>query len=156
MNNKRVKGLWFFGMSGSGKTYLSKILKNKIKNSVLVDGDVVRKYVSFDLGYSLKDREHQILRVLGIGKIISLAKKFPIISTVYFNKKLLKLCKKEDFYVLQIVRKNKKMIKRNNATYKSKKNIVGVDISYEKFKKDVLINNETKNFWRKNKILDAL
>ena len=48
------------------------------------------------------------------------------------------------------------MIKRNNATYKSKKNIVGVDISYEKFKKDVLINNETKNFWRKNKILDAL
>ena len=63
MNNKRVKGLWFFGMSGSGKTYLSKILKNKIKNSVLVDGDVVRKYVSFDLGYSLKDREHQILGV---------------------------------------------------------------------------------------------
>ena len=85
-----------------------------------------------------------------------MAKKFPIISTVYFNKKLFKLFKKEDFYVLQIVRKNKKMIKRNNATYKSKKNIVGVDISYEKFKKDVLINNETKNFWRKNKILDAL
>ena len=31
MNNKRVKGLWFFGMSGSGKTYQSKILKIKLR-----------------------------------------------------------------------------------------------------------------------------
>ena len=28
---KKIKGLWFYGLSGSGKSHLTKILKNKIK-----------------------------------------------------------------------------------------------------------------------------
>ena len=48
-----------FGYSGTGKS-LSKNIKNKIDRSAEIDGDQVRKYVSFDLGYSLKDREIQI------------------------------------------------------------------------------------------------
>ncbi len=156
MKIEKIKGIWFYGVSGSGKTYLSEILKKKIKNCILVDGDIVRKYISFDLDYSLKDRQIQIKRMLGIGKIISLSKKFPIISTVYFDKKLLKLCKKEKFYVLRIIRKNKKSIKKNNLTYKNKVNIVGEDISYEKFKTHKLINDDTKYFWKKDKVLSLL
>ena len=85
--SKNYKGIWFFGLSGSGKTFLSKILFKKIKKSVIIDGDKVRKYISSDLKYSKKDREKQINRLFGLGKIIIESNKFPIISSVYFNKK---------------------------------------------------------------------
>ena len=81
---KSTKGIWFYGLSGSGKTYISKILYNKMNNSVLVDGDIVRKYVSTDLSYFKEHREIQIKRVLGISKLIIESEKIPIISTVFF------------------------------------------------------------------------
>ena len=43
--------------------------EKKIRNSLLVDGDKVRKYISKDLSYKLKDRKIQIDRVLGITKL---------------------------------------------------------------------------------------
>ena len=69
MITKNIKGLWFYGLSGSGKTLASKFLKKKIRNSLLVDGDKVRKYISKDLSYKLKYRKIQIDRVLGITKL---------------------------------------------------------------------------------------
>ena len=153
---KNVKGIWFYGVSGSGKSYISNLLKNKIKNSVIVDGDIVRKYISYDLGYSLEDRQKQVLRMFGIGKIICMSKKFPIISTVYFDKKVRKMANNQNFYILHVIRKNKDLIKKNNPTYKNLKNIVGQDISYENFQTDELINDDSKNFWKKNKVLNKL
>lgn len=32
---KKIKGMWFYGLSGSGKSHLTKILKNKIKKNIL-------------------------------------------------------------------------------------------------------------------------
>lgn len=151
---KNVKGIWFYGVSGSGKSYISNLLKNKIKNSVIVDGDIVRKYISYDLGYSLEDRQKQIRRMFGIGKIICLSKKFPIISTVYFDKKVRKMANNQNFYILHVIRKNKDLIKKNNPTYKNLKDIVGQDIPYENFQTDELINDDSKNFWKKNKVLN--
>ena len=69
MKNK-LKGIWFYGLSGSGKTYISKILHKKIKNSVVIDGDKVRKLISTDLNYSKSDRIIQLKRVFGISKIV--------------------------------------------------------------------------------------
>ena len=60
---KKYKGIWFYGLSGSGKTYISKIIKKKTKKSIIIDGDIVRKLVSTDLNYSKKHREIQIKRV---------------------------------------------------------------------------------------------
>ncbi len=148
---KNYKGIWFFGLSGSGKTFLSEILFKKIKKSVIVDGDKVRKYISSDLKYSKKDREKQIDRLFGIGKIIIDSNKFPIISSVYFNNKLLNLCKKNDIYVLKIKRINSDLIKKNNPTYKNKKNVVGIDLQYEDMKIDIIVNDEKKTFWTDNK-----
>ncbi|MDC3296240.1 adenylyl-sulfate kinase, partial [Candidatus Pelagibacter sp.] len=76
------KGLWFFGLSGSGKTYLSKKISSKIKKSFLIDGDVVRDLISFDLGYKKSDRIKQNKRVLGIAKIVIKNGYYPIISSV--------------------------------------------------------------------------
>ena len=64
---KKIKGIWFFGLSGSGKTDLSNYLRKIIRKKILfIDGDQVRKYISNDLGYSLKDRKIQIYRILGL------------------------------------------------------------------------------------------
>ena len=65
----KKKGIWFFGLSGSGKTFLSKKLKKKIKNSFLIDGDEVRKYLSSDLDYTTESRILQCRRLYGIAKI---------------------------------------------------------------------------------------
>jgi adenylylsulfate kinase len=85
MLKNKYKSLWFFGLSGSGKTYISKKIAKKIKNSFLIDGDVVRSLISFDLGYSLNDRIKQNKRVLGLAKIAILNNQFLIISSVYLD-----------------------------------------------------------------------
>ena len=145
--SRNYKGIWFFGLSGSGKTFLSKILFKKIKKSVIIDGDKVRNYISSDLKYSKKEKEKQINRLFGLGKIIIESNKFPIISSVYFNKKVLSLCVKHQIYVLRINRNNSDLMKKNNPTYNLKKNVVGIDLKYENMNNDVLENNEKKNFW---------
>ena len=50
---KKYKGLWLYGISGSGKSFASKYLKSKIKNSFLVDGDKIREINNDDLGYTI-------------------------------------------------------------------------------------------------------
>ena len=69
MKTINKKGLWFYGLSGSGKSYASKIATKRKKKSFLIDGDYVRKFISEDLGYTLRDRKIQIRRILGIVRI---------------------------------------------------------------------------------------
>jgi adenylylsulfate kinase-like enzyme len=138
---KKYKGLWLYGMSGVGKSYLSKKLTNKIKDSILIDGDVVRKYISHDLGYSKIDRTIQIRRILGIAKIIINSNKFPIASSVYFDKKIRKLCIQNKILVIKVERKNFDQVKNEHKTYKNKLNVVGVDIFYQKLKTKKIIND---------------
>ena len=139
----KKKGYWLYGLSGSGKTLATSFLKKKIKNSLVIDGDQIRKYVSYDLGYKLKDREIQISRVLGFAKISIQSNIIPIISTVYMNKKILKKANKLGIKTFKVVR-NMSNIFKNHPTYKNnKKNIVGKDILYENFKSKI-IKNDTK------------
>ena len=50
--------IWIIGLSGSGKTYLAKnLFKNMREKKIMVDGDMVRKYITYKLKYSIKDRE---------------------------------------------------------------------------------------------------
>ena len=50
--------IWIIGLSGSGKTYLSKKIFKKLKGKkILIDGDTVRKYLTYNLKYSLNDRK---------------------------------------------------------------------------------------------------
>ena len=85
---KLINGVWFYGLSGSGKTTSSKYLKKNIfKNALILDGDLIRKYISIDLGYDIKDRLIQLRRIVGLCKICIDSGIFPICSTVYMNKK---------------------------------------------------------------------
>ena len=145
---RSYKGIWFYGLSGSGKTLLSNCLKKKIKNFIILDGDQIRKYISTDLGYSKKDREIQISRIFGMAKIAIDSKKFPIISTVYFNKDLKNKCSRVKILPVKIIRKKFNEVFKKHKTYKNKDNVVGKDIKYEKFKTQVLINDNTKKFFQ--------
>lgn len=147
------RGIWFYGYSGCGKTFASKFLKNKIKNSILVDGDEVRKYISFDLGYSLKERKIQVRRICGIAKILLKTRLFPIISTVYFNSYTKKFCLKNKILPIKIIRKNIKKIFKSHKTYKSKCNVVGVDIDYPKILTKNIYNSGGKTFCKKLTLL---
>ena len=109
MNIKKYKGVWFYGLSGSGKTIASKILKKKIDKSIVLDGDKIRKWISFDLGYKLSDRKIQIKRVFGIAKIAIDSKVFPIVSTVYMNEKLKSKLEKKNILLVNIIEILKKL-----------------------------------------------
>jgi len=61
--------VFFTGLSGSGKSTLAKVLLNKLleiggRPVTLLDGDIVRKNLSSELGFS---REHRNLNILRIG-----------------------------------------------------------------------------------------
>jgi len=65
--------LWFTGLSGSGKSTIAKELKKTLVHySVeILDGDILRKGINSDLGFSKEDREENVRRTAEIAKILS-------------------------------------------------------------------------------------
>ncbi len=60
--------VFFTGLSGSGKSTLARILQIKLleiggRSVTLLDGDLVRKHLSSELGFSKKDRDINIRRI---------------------------------------------------------------------------------------------
>ena len=142
--NKR-SGIWFYGLSGSGKTYASNIFKNQFQNPFIIDGDIVRKFISYDIGYSIKDREIQISRILGIIKLALINNHFPIASTVYMTEEIYKECKKINIDVVEILRPFDQ-IKKIRKLYKNNDNVVGNDISQSHIETDKIFNDGNKEF----------
>ena len=62
--------IWITGISASGKSTIAKKLysdiKKKYKNTVYLDGDSFRELNNNDLKYTLKDRNTNALRLLGL------------------------------------------------------------------------------------------
>ena len=148
----KYNGLWLYGLSGVGKTYLSRKIYRKIRKSFIIDGDEFRKHISFDLGYTKADRIVQIKRVLGFAKMCINQSYFPIISTVFMNNKIYQLCKKNKIKLIRIERPDFDVIKKIHPTYK-KKDVVGKDINLQKLNTSFYIN-DMKN--KKCQILNFL
>jgi adenylyl-sulfate kinase len=59
--------LWFTGLSGAGKTTLSQLVDQRLRerglNTELLDGDVVRTTISKGLGFSREDRDENVRRI---------------------------------------------------------------------------------------------
>src|SRR5664279_893966 len=59
--------LWFTGMSGAGKSTISRLLELQLRQFgarvEVLDGDVVRTHLSKGLGFSKEDRDENIRRI---------------------------------------------------------------------------------------------
>ncbi|MFO7723799.1 MAG: adenylyl-sulfate kinase [Bacteroidales bacterium] len=67
------KVIWMTGLSGAGKTTLSLVVQNELRKrgyfTKIFDGDIVRKGLCKDLGYSIEDRKENIRRIAEVAKI---------------------------------------------------------------------------------------
>lgn len=71
---------WFTGLSGAGKSTLSNALKDKLDRLLgdsskvfILDGDVIRKGLNKDLGFSAEDRAENIRRISEVSKLFALS-----------------------------------------------------------------------------------
>lgn len=67
--------LWFTGLSGAGKTTISRALEAELRARQVkverLDGDTVRQSLTRDLGFSKEDRDKNIERVTFVAKLLS-------------------------------------------------------------------------------------
>ncbi|MBN2541720.1 adenylyl-sulfate kinase [bacterium] len=67
--------LWFTGLPCSGKTTVADLVAEKLRNKGYkierLDGDIVRKSLTKDLGFSQEDRNENIKRVTFVAKLLS-------------------------------------------------------------------------------------
>jgi len=67
--------VWFTGLSGSGKTALAFVVEDELRAQGLkverLDGDIVRRHLTRDLGFSREDRDKNIERVTFVAKLLT-------------------------------------------------------------------------------------
>lgn len=67
--------IWFTGLSGSGKTTIALEVERKLKERgrrvERLDGDLVREYLTRDLGFSREDRDENIRRVSFVASLLT-------------------------------------------------------------------------------------
>jgi adenylyl-sulfate kinase len=72
---KRGATVWLTGLSGAGKTTISKVLAERLAGAgaqhELLDGDAVREHLSKGLGFSKADRDTQVRRVGFVCELLS-------------------------------------------------------------------------------------
>ena len=142
---------WFTGLPCCGKTTIAKkvydILKDKGYKVEHLDGDIVRKDLTSDLGFSKGDREENLKRVTFVAKLLSRNDIIVLATFVSPYKKRRKIIKKEVKNFLEIYVKCpvEVCIKRDvKGMYKKAlageiKDFTGVDDPYEEPKDPDLV-----------------
>jgi len=76
MKEKKGFTIWFTGLSGAGKTTVSRVVQDKLRergimNVEVLDGDVVRTNLSKGLGFSKEDRDINIKRIAFVCNLLT-------------------------------------------------------------------------------------
>lgn len=71
---------WFTGLSGAGKSTLSTEIKHRLDKMLgdsrkvfILDGDVIRRGLNKDLGFTAEDRAENIRRISEVSKLFALS-----------------------------------------------------------------------------------
>lgn len=151
----RDKGIvfWIEGFSGSGKTAIAKQSHKRISNlfgsTIVLSGDTLRNFLD-KKGYSKSDRTKNAFKFSKFVKFLTDQKINVLYTVVGLNDMAKSIYKKSltNFIEIFVRTDIKKILKMNRKkkVYKSKKNIVGLDIKAEFPKKPhvVIKNNFNK------------
>ena len=75
VEQRRGLTLWFTGLSGAGKTTICRAVATELLAHGLqievIDGDVIRKHLCKDLGFSKLDRDENIRRIAFVSKLLT-------------------------------------------------------------------------------------
>lgn len=141
--------IWLIGISGAGKTTIGRKLESYYKSlgkrTYLLDGDEVRSLFNNDLGYSEKERQENIKRIILGAYLLDKNDVIGIVCNISPFESLRELARNKiagynEFYLkknLDISMKNDvKGVYKNNT---GKTAIIGVDIKFEEPKNSDLI-----------------
>lgn len=147
--------IWVTGLSGAGKTTLCKalyqLLKPKVPELVLLDGDAVRAAVSGDLGYREAERFAHVQRVQAMTKLLSDQRLVVLVAVLYSHPDLLAWNRqhvREYFEVylhasLTVLQQRDPKGLYAEAAGKQTPNVVGVDIPWHApTMADLIINTD--------------
>jgi len=74
-NGRRGVTVWFTGLSGAGKTTISKLVEQHLRAAAYpvesLDGDIVRQNLTKGLGFSKEDRDENIRRIGFVAHLLS-------------------------------------------------------------------------------------
>lgn len=77
---KKGATFWFTGLSGAGKSTLSEAVKKQLDSMVgdsrkcfILDGDVIRRGLNKDLGFTAEDRAENIRRISEVAKLFAMS-----------------------------------------------------------------------------------
>jgi len=162
--------IWIIGLPGSGKTTLAKSLQEVLnKNNIAtvhIDGDDMRSIWGDDIGYEVKDRKKNSLRIQTISSIFERQNLVVVVSIMSIFKEHRKQNRKlfnsyyEVFLDIPMTTLKQRRTIYQDAINKKIDNVVGVDLKYEKpitfdikFDKELEINYLTNNILNKLELI---
>ena len=146
--------IWVTGLSGAGKTTLCQALQHMLKPRLpelaLLDGDQVRAALSGDLGFSEKDRLLHIQRIQNLAKLLSDQGLVVLVAALYSNPELLQWNRRnfQEYFEIYVKTSLETLRRRDGKKLYARafsveiKDVVGVDIPWsEPAHPDMVINN---------------
>jgi adenylylsulfate kinase len=84
--SKRGLAVWFTGLSGAGKTTICRYVQIELATRDItvevLDGDVVRKHLCKDLGFSEADRKENVRRITQVTKLLTRHGKVVLVAAI--------------------------------------------------------------------------